>query len=68
MKKFGILNNGNKNRAGYPAQPTKKIIHTNTFTIMKTYIIIAVATFLVTNVIRIINNIGNDEEVWEISK
>lgn len=38
---------------------------------MKTYLIIAVATILVTNVIRIINNISveNDEEVvWEISK
>ena len=33
---------------------------------MKTLAIIAVAALLVSNVIRIINNIGNDEEVWDI--
>lgn len=33
---------------------------------MKTLAIIAVSTFLVSNVIRILNNIKNDKQVWDL--
>jgi hypothetical protein len=35
---------------------------------MKTLAIIAVATFLVSNVINMINGIKQDKNIWEISK
>ena len=33
---------------------------------MKTLTIIAVSTLLVSNVIRILNNIKNDKQVWDL--
>lgn len=33
---------------------------------MKTFTIIAVSTLLVSNVIRILNNIKNDKQTWDI--
>ncbi len=33
---------------------------------MKTLAIIAVSTLLVSNVIRILNNIKNDKQVWDL--
>lgn len=35
---------------------------------MKTLAIIALATFLVSNVINMINGIKQDKNIWEISK
>ena len=33
---------------------------------MKTLAIIAVSTLLISNVIRILNNIKNDKQVWDL--